>query len=73
MLSALSHIATVLHTPSKTYCKTFEKIMIDFIKGEKKLTETDDTVKARSSILSQDAIFSPKTNNGFGLRRVLTF
>ena len=53
MLSALGHITIVLPTPSKTYCKKFEKIMIDFIKGEKKLTETDDTVKERSSIVSQ--------------------
>ena len=66
MLSALSHIKTVLPTPSKTYCKKFDKIMIDFIKGEKKLTETEDTVKARSSIVSQDIIFGPKSNNGLG-------
>ena len=30
MLSTLSHIATVLPTPSKLYCKKFEAIMIDF-------------------------------------------
>ena len=63
MLSVLSHIATVLPTPSKLYCKKFEKIMIEFIKGEKKVTETEDIVKTQSSIVSQDVIFAPKTNN----------
>ena len=37
MLSKLSHIATVLPTPSKLYCKKFEKIMVDFIRGEQKI------------------------------------
>ena len=47
--------------------------MIDFIKGERKLSEADDTVKTRSSIVSQDVIFAPKANNDLGLQRVSTF
>ena len=73
MLSVLSHVATVLPTPSKVYCKKFKKVMIDFIKGERKLTETDDIVKLKASIVSQDVLFAPKSNNGLGLQRVSTF
>ena len=47
--------------------------MIDFIKGERKLTETDDIVKLKDSILSQDVIFAPRTRNRLGLQRVSTF
>ena len=45
MLSKLSYIATVLPTPPKLYCKKFEKIMIDFIRGEHKSTDIDEAVK----------------------------
>ena len=73
MLSTLSHIATVLPTLSKSYCKKFENIMIDFIRGERKSSEIDEAVKGRASIVSQDVIFAPKSNNGLGLQRVSTF
>ena len=33
MQSVLSHVATYLPTPIKVYCKKFDKIMVDFIKG----------------------------------------
>ena len=39
MLSILSHVATVLPTPSNAYCKKFEKVMVEFIKGEKEQSE----------------------------------
>ena len=52
MLNVLSHITTVLPTPPKVYCKNFEKIMIDFIKGEKKPTEIKEAIKGQSSIVS---------------------
>ena len=66
MLNALSHIATVLPTPSKMYCKkTLLKVNRNLLKQM--------THKARSSIVSQDVIFAPKTNNGLGLQRVSTF
>ena len=51
----------------------FEKIMTKFIKGEKETSETDDTVKLKASIVSQDILFAPKTHNGLGLQRVSTF
>ena len=35
MLSVLSHVATVLPTPNNTYCNKIEKIMTDFIRGER--------------------------------------
>ena len=73
MLSVLSHIATVLPTPSKKYCKKFKKLMIDFIKGEREPSETDVTVKLKASIVSQDVFFAEKSNNGLGLQRVSTF
>ena len=56
MLRTLSHIATVLPTPPKSYYKKFEKIIIDFIKGEKKSSEIDEAVKGLASIVSQDNI-----------------
>ena len=34
MLSVLSHIATVLPTTSKKYCKKIETIITNFIRGE---------------------------------------
>ena len=37
-----SHVATVLPTPNNKYCNKIEKIMTDFIKGEKEQTETND-------------------------------
>ena len=37
MLSVLSHVATLLPTPSKKYCKKIESIIINFIKGEQEL------------------------------------
>ena len=73
MLSVLSHVATVLPTPSNVYCTKFEKIMIDFIKGEKEASGADNTVKLKASIVSQNVLFAPKTHNGLGLQRVSTF
>ena len=73
MLSTLSHIATVLPTPPKLYCKKFESIMTDFIRGRKKSAETDEAVKNHASIVSQDVLFAPKSNNGLGLQQVSTF
>ena len=73
MLSTLSHIATILPTPPVSYCKKFEKIITDFIKGEHKATAKDEAVKGKSSIVSQDVIFAPKKYNGLGLQRVATF
>ena len=70
MLSVISHVTTVLPTPSKEYCKKFEKLMIDFIKGEWKLAETDNTVKLEASIIFQCVLFTPKANNRLGLQRV---
>ena len=34
MLSVLSHVVTVLPTPSKKYCKKIETIISNFIRGE---------------------------------------
>ena len=34
MLSVLSHVATVIPTPSEKYCKKIETIIVNFIKGE---------------------------------------
>ena len=65
MLSVLSHVATVLPTPSTKYCKKIESIIVNFIKGE--------AAKLKVSIVSQDVIFSPKSQNGLGLQRVATF
>ena len=73
MLSKLSHIANILPTPPKDFCKKFESIMINFIKGENKSADINEIVKGRSSMISQDAIFAPKYNNGLGLQRVSTF
>ena len=73
MLSKLSHIATILPTPSKLYCKKLENIMVDFIRGEHKSTDIDEAVKGRTNIVSQDVIFSLKSNNGLGLQRVSPF
>ena len=73
MLSKLSHIATILPTPPKVFCKKIKSIMIDFIKGERKSADINEVVKGRSSIVSQDVIFAPKSNNGLGLQRVSTF
>ena len=36
MLSRLSHIATILPTPPKWYCKKFELVMTIFFRGEHK-------------------------------------
>ena len=47
--------------------------MIDFIKGESETSETDNTVKLKASIVSQDILFALKTHNGLGLQRVSTF
>ncbi len=60
MLSCLSHVATVLPTPPNSYCKKFEKIMSDFIKGEREQSETDNKIKLKASIVSQDVLFSQK-------------
>ena len=73
MLSILSHVATVLPTPSNAYCKKFEKVMVEFIKGEKEKSETDDSIKLKASIVSQDVLFAPKSHNGLGLQRVSIF
>ena len=73
MLSVLSHVATVLPTPNSTYCKKIEKIMSDFIRGEREQSEPDDKIKLKPSIISQDVLFAPKKNNGLGLQRVSTF
>ena len=73
MLSTLSHIGTVFPTPPKLYCKKLKKIMMDYIKGEKKSTEIDKAFKGCASIVSQDVIFVPKSNNDLGLCRVYTF
>ena len=73
MLSTLSHIAAILPTPPKVFCKKFESIMINFIKGERKSADINEVVKGRSSIVSQDVIFAPKSNNGLGLQCVSTF
>ena len=47
--------------------------MVDFMKGEKERYETDDTVKLKTSIVSQNVIFAPKSYNGLGLQRVSNF
>ena len=47
--------------------------MVDFIKGEKERSETDDTVKLKASISLQDVLFPPKSHNGLGLQRVSSF
>ena len=47
--------------------------MVDFSRGEHKSTDIDEAVKGRANIVSQDLIFSPKSNNGLGLRRISTF
>ena len=33
--------------------------MVEFIKGEKEKSETDNTVKLKASIVSQDLLFGP--------------
>ena len=73
MLRVLSHVATVLPTPSKKYCKQIETIIINFIKGEQTPPTNGEAAKLKASIVSQDVIFSPKSLNGLGLQRVATF
>ncbi len=73
MLSILSHVATVLPTPNSRYCKKIEKIITDFIRGEKEQNEPNEDPKLKPSIISQDVLFAPKSNNGLGLQRVSTF
>ena len=48
-------------------------MMKDFIGGEHKSTDIDKAVIRRANIVSQDVIFSPKSNNGLGLQRVSSF
>ena len=60
MLSVLSHVATVLPTPNSAYCKKIEKIMSDFIRGEREQSEPNDDIKLKPSIISQDVLFAPK-------------
>merc|ERR1712082_202460 len=73
MLSVLSHVATVLPTPNNKECKKIEKIITDFIRGEKEQDDPNEDPKLKPSIISQDVLFSPKSNNGLGLQRVATF
>ena len=73
MLSVLSHVATVLPTPPNVYCKKIEKIMSDYIRGEREQSEPNNKIKLRPSIISQDVLFAPQKNNGLGLQRVSTF
>ena len=73
MLSVLSHVATVLPTPGKKYCKKIETIITNFIRGEHTPHTENEAVKLKASIVSQDVIFSPKIHNGLGLQRVATF
>ena len=73
MLSVLSHVATVLPTPSKKYCKKIETIISNFIRGEHTPSTKDEAAKLKASIVSQEVIFSPKTHNGLGLQRIATF
>ena len=73
MLSILSQVATMIPTPSNAYCKKFEKVMVEFIRGEKGKSETDDSAKLKASIVSQDVLFAPKPHNGLGLQRVSIF
>ncbi len=60
MLSVLSHVATVLPTPPNSYCKKSEKIMSDYIKGEREQSETDDTVKFKANIVSHKTWMAQK-------------
>ena len=73
MLSILSHVATVLPTPSKEYCKKIETIIVNFIKGEQTPLTNGEAAKMKTSIVSQNVIFSPKSQNGLGLQRIATF
>ncbi len=73
MLSVLSHVAAVLPTPSKKYCKKIETIITNFIRGENAPTTPNENAKLKASIVSQEVIFAPKTHNGLGLQRVATF
>ena len=59
MLSVLSHIATVLPTPSKKYCKKIESINVNFIKREQDPQGNGKAAKLKASIVSQDVILSP--------------
>ena len=72
MLSVLSHVATILPTPSKKYCKKNETIIVNFIKDEQTPPKNNEVAKMKASIVSQDVIFSPKTQNGLGLQRIAT-
>ena len=67
MLSTLSHIATILPTPPISYCKRFEEVRINFIKGEHKATAKDEASKGKTSIVSPDVVFGQKKYNGLGL------
>ena len=60
MLSILSHVTTVLPTPSKKYCKKIETITTNFIRGEHTPHTKDEAAKLKVSIVSQDVIFPPK-------------
>ena len=73
MLSVLSHVAAVLPTPSKKYCKKIEMIITNFIRGENTPATPNETAKLKASIVSQEVIFSPKAHNGLGLQRIATF
>ena len=73
MLSVLSHVATVLPTPSKKYCKKIKTIIVNFIKGEQTPHTNGEAAKLKTSIVSQDVIFSPKSQNGLGLQRIAIF
>ena len=73
MLSVLSHVATILPTPPKKYCKKIETIIVNFIKGEQTPPTNGKAAKMKASIVSQDVLFSPKSQNGLGLQRIATF
>ncbi len=60
MVSVLGDCATVLPAPNSAYCKKIEKIVSDFIRGEREQSEPNNDIKLKPSIISQDVLFAPK-------------
>ena len=48
-------------------------MVVNFIKGEQTPPTNYEAAKMKASIVSQDVIFYPKTQNDLGLQRIATF